>query len=237
MEIRPLPRICVSLLARTNREALIGLEQGFALADLVELRLDGLRKVNLKKLMASRKREMVITNRSPEEGGFSKGGEEDRVALLNQAVALGAGYVDLEIRTKTPLISTLKKTIAAHQGRTRLILSYHDFDKTPHPRELRQRLDQGIKAGADIVKLVSLATRMEDNLTLLALIPYGRKEGVEVIAFCMGEQGKISRVMAPLLGSFLTYASLARGKEAAPGQMTVEEMKEIFTLLGSSGKE
>lgn len=237
MESRLFPRICISLLARTNREALIGMEQAFAQTDLVELRLDGLRKVNLKKLMNSKKGQILITNRSREEGGFFNGGEEDRVALLNQAVTLGAEYVDLEIKTETSLISTLKKTITAHQGRTRLILSYHDFEKTPHPKELQQRLDQGIKAGADIVKLVSLAARKEDNLTVLDLIPYGREKGLEVIAFCLGESGKISRVMAPLLGSYLTYASLARGKEAAPGQMTVEEMKEIFTLLGASGKE
>ena len=58
-----------------------------------------------------------------------------------------------------------------------------------------------------------------------------QKKGLKIIAFCMGEQGKISRVMAPLLGSYLTYASLNKGEESAPGQLTVKEIKEVFRIL------
>jgi 3-dehydroquinate dehydratase type I len=72
---------------------------------------------------------------------------------------------------------------------------------------------------------------VDDNLEVLRLIPYARQKGVKVIAFCMGEKGKISRIVAPLLGSYLTYAAWSKGKEAAPGQMTIKEMMEIFRIV------
>jgi len=53
----------------------------------------------------------------------------------------------------------------------------------------------------------------------------------------MGEQGRISRVMAPLLGSHLTYAALDKGEEAAPGQMTVEEMKQVLNIISFGNEE
>jgi 3-dehydroquinate dehydratase type I len=158
------------------------------------------------------------------------------VALLTKAVALGSGYVDLEIRTGENLINNLKKTIETYQGRTQLILSYHNLARTPSLTDLRKKVEEGHRAGADIIKIVPYAEKMEDNLKALALIPYARKRGLEIITFCMGASGKISRIMAPFLGSYLSYASLSRGEESAPGQMTVGEMKHIFRILNSRSK-
>ncbi|MCG6533342.1 MAG: type I 3-dehydroquinate dehydratase, partial [Syntrophales bacterium LBB04] len=194
-------------------------------AQVLELRIDGIRRVNIKKLLAHKRGEILITNRSQGEGGFFLGGEQDRVALLIQAVASGADYVDVEMRTEAPLIDKLKEKIKTLQADTRLILSYHNFEKTPGHKELRKKLDEGRKAGADIVKIVPYARVMADNLKVLSLIPYAQKKGLKVIAFCMGEKGKLSRIMAPLLGSYLTYASWAKGMESAPGQMTGKELR------------
>ena len=124
-------RICVSITARTTREALVKMEEGFAQADILELRIDGIQRVNLKKLVGHNKGEIVITNRVKEEGGDFAGEEKERVALLLEAVALGADYVDVELRTAPVLIARLKKKIEACRGQTKLILSYHNFERTP----------------------------------------------------------------------------------------------------------
>ncbi|HEX7539055.1 MAG TPA: type I 3-dehydroquinate dehydratase, partial [Syntrophales bacterium] len=87
--------------------------------------------------------------------------------------------------------------------------------------------------GADIVKIVTLANRVEDNLRVLELIPQALGVGQDIIAFCMGEKGRLSRVAAPLLGSCIGYASLEDGAESAPGQLTAERMKKILRLLES----
>ncbi len=205
-------RICIPITAATTAEALRKMDAGFGLAEMLELRIDGIRKVNLERLLAFRKGELLVTNRVKEEGGGFSGTEKARMALLKKAVSLKSNYVDLEIRTEQVLRDELKKEIEAGQGHTRLILSYHNFERTPGLSDLRKKMEEGRKDGADIVKIVTFAERMEDNIKVLTLIPYARKRGLEIITFCMGAQGKISRVMAPLLGSYLTYAALARGK-------------------------
>ncbi len=224
-------RICVSITAKTTREALVKIEEGFAQADIVELRIDGIQGVNLPRLMKHAKGKVLITNRVKKEGGAFTRTEKERVTLLLEAVDLGADYVDLELRTEPGLMAELGKKIEAFQGRTKLILSYHNFGRTPSLKELRRRLDDGYAAGADIVKIVSHAQEMVDNLKVLGLIPYAQRKQKEIIAFCLGEKGKMSRVMAPLLGSYLTYASLNKGEELAPGQMTVRELKRMFGIL------
>lgn len=229
-------RICIPITAATTAEALLKIEEGFGLADFLELRIDGIRKVNLEKLLAVRKGKLMVTNRIKEEGGAFSGGEQKRVALLIKAVTLGSDYVDLEIRTEENLINKLKETIETYQGRTLLILSYHNLEKTPGLTDLRKKMEEGRRYGADIIKIVPYAEKMEDNLKVLALIPYARKRGLEIITFCMGASGKISRVMAPFLGSYLSYASLSRGEESAPGQMTVREMKHVFKILNDQGR-
>ncbi len=231
MSGRPPFRICVSVTAKITREAIDKMEEGFTRADMVELRIDGIRKINLKKMLALNGVEILVTNRSKEEGGAFPGSERERVSLLMEAAALGAGYVDLELRTDPGLLADLMAEIKAHDGETKLILSYHNHKETPSREALKKILEKGITAGADIVKIVSYAQKMEDNLKVLEIIPYARRLGKEIIAFCMGEKGRASRVMAPLLGSFLTFASLSRGEESAPGQMTVEELKQIFRIL------
>jgi len=224
-------RICIPITATTTQEALTKIKQGFAQAGMLELRIDGIQKVDLKKMLAEKKGEILVTNRVREEGGAFAGGERERVALLKKAIALGCDYVDLEIRTEEALILELKKKIADYQGRTRLILSYHNQERTPSLDALRKKVEEGHKAGADIVKIVTCAKKMEDNLTVLSLIPYAQKKGLKIIAFCMGAQGKITRIMAPMLGSYLTYASLEKGGESAPGQMTVKEIKQVLRIL------
>jgi 3-dehydroquinate dehydratase type I len=225
------PKICVPIMAKTTQEALIKMEEGFRQVGLLELRIDGLRKINLKKLLAHKKGEILVTNRMKEEGGAFAGAEEDRVGFLMEAVALGADFVDIEARTDRPYIIKMREKIEALQGHTRLILSTHYLDGTPPLNVLKKKVDEGLAAGADIIKIVSYGRRMEDNLKVFNLISYALKRPIPIITFCMGEKGKISRVMAPLLGACWTFAALAEGQGSAPGQMTVREMKQVFKIL------
>ena len=210
-------RICIPITAATTAEALLKMEQGFGLADILELRIDGIRKVDLEKLLAARKEELLITNRVKEEGGAFIGGEQKRVALLKKAVALGSDYVDLEIRTEENLINKLKKVIESCQGHTRLILSYHNLERTPSLKDLRKKMEEGQRTGADIIKIVPLARRMEDNLRVLALIPYARRRGLEIITFCMGASGKDQSDHGPAAGVLSDLCFYEQGARVGPG--------------------
>jgi 3-dehydroquinate dehydratase type I len=223
--------ICTAIVPETNEEALCLLARALPEADLVELRIDRIGEPDLPLLLRAGKERLLVTNRRRDEGGFFASCENRRMELLREAVDLGARYVDIEARTGEAAVSRLGKAIRAKKGKTRLIVSHHDFKGTPSRQTLVKRLRACRSLGADVVKIVTLAKTAEDNLRVLEIIPQALAMGQDIIAFCMGERGRLSRVAAPLLGSCMSYASLEDGAESAPGQLTAGEMKTILGIL------
>jgi 3-dehydroquinate dehydratase type I len=208
-------------------KALEAIEKTNYLADLIELRMDYLKEPELAPFMKDRKKPFIITNRRKEEGGRYRGDEQERFRILKKAVELGAEYVDVEMRSRRSLL----RDLIANKKRTKMMLSFHDFQRTPSQNELRRLCDRMNQLGADVVKIVTFAKSWEDNLQVLSLIPFARKKKQEIVTFCMGEKGKMSRIFAPWMGAAWTYASLSRVKTSAPGQLTVWEMEEIWEKL------
>ncbi len=229
--------ICVSILPRDSREALKEMRRAFAVADTVELRIDGMKAPDLPVLIGAKKGRLIVANRRAEEGGFFEGGERERVEQLKQAVSLGADCVDVEAGTSKRLIRGLFRAVAAKGGSTEVLVSRHDLRGTPPPRLLSEWLDAGRALGADIVKIVTYANAVEDNLRILQLISEARGKGQRITAFCMGPHGRISRIAAPVFGSELTYTCLRRDAGTAPGQLTVFEMRRALRCIGDEGRE
>jgi 3-dehydroquinate dehydratase type I len=225
--------ICISIVPGTNEEALSLLGRALPAADLVELRIDRIDKPDLPLLLSAGKDRLLVTNRRRDEGGFFALDENRRMALLNEAVDLGAGIVDVEARTGPGAVNALAGAIREKGGKTRLIVSHHDMVGTPTKRTLEKRLKTCRLLGADIVKIVTRANAEEDNLRVLEIIPQALRMGQDIAAFCMGEKGRLSRVAAPLLGSCISYASLEEGAEAAPGQLTADQMRSVLRILTS----
>ena len=223
--------LCIPIMTETTEEALRQMPRCFALADLVELRIDAIENVDLDSLLSSPGGKVVVTNRKGDEGGRFNENEENRVALLCKAVSLKADFVDIGLSTDPKLISVLAETIRKHGRRTQLIVSHHDFTGTPPMDDLFRIVDKSYRCGADIVKVATYARSMDDTMTILNLISTIQRQNRSIIAFCMGETGKISRVVAPLLGSVMTFATSEKGAESAPGQLTIHEMKEIFRIV------
>ena len=147
--------------------------------------------------------------------------------MLEEAIELGVDFVDVEIETERFL---LQKLITNKKG-TQAILSFHNFQGTPSLKELKRICDRMTQRGTDIAKIVTFAKSWEDNLLILSLIPYARKRGQEIVTFCMGEKGKMSRIFAPLMGAVWTYAALNKNRASAPGQLTVQALKNIWENL------
>ncbi|MEA2013762.1 MAG: type I 3-dehydroquinate dehydratase [Thermodesulfobacteriota bacterium] len=227
--------ICIPVVATTNETALEQMGRCFREADVVELRIDLIQDVDLPLLLSKRQGKVLVTNRKKEEGGKFSGTEDERVSLLCKAVAEGAELVDIELATASVLVKRLSDSIAKYEGRTQLVLSYHNHTETPSEGELLSLLDESIACGAPIIKIVTMAQSVRDNLRILNLLTHAKRGNRKIIAFCMGETGKISRVMAPFFGSYLSFAALERGAKSAPGQLTVTELKEIMRVINNDG--
>jgi len=151
--------------------------------------------------------------------------DDKRKKLLLAAIGAGAAFVDIEV--DAPDIYKQEIVKAAGAKGCEVIVSFHDNEKTPVREELEQIINWGFDSGADIVKIACQVDCKVDAARLLGLLDKERR----LIVVGMGEEGKIVRIVAPLLGSEIAYVSAGKGKESASGQMTVDElekkMKEI----------
>lgn len=193
-------------------------------ADLFELRIDLIGE-GWQNLVRKLGKPWLATNRPEAEGGRWQGPEARRIESLLYAVEFGAAIVDIEINT--PNLENIARMI---RKRTKLLLSYHDMERTPPFEDLKRIVQKQLNAGADICKVVSTAREPEDNLTALKLIR--DFPDAKIISFAMGTLGMLSRVLCPLAGGEFTYASVVKGKESAAGQMTVSEMRNIYGMVG-----
>lgn len=221
------PRICIPVVAASNEAARQCLPRIQTAGYLAELRLDYLERPDVAGLLTSPRGPVIVTNRLPTEGGRWHGTERDRQRLLEQAVVFGAEYVDVEFNADPDW----RRDLLAGRGASRIILSWHDVEGTSSPYRLADTMLAMIELGADIIKIVAQAHKPADSLAILALIPAALERGQEIIAFSMGAVGKYSRVVAPLLGGYLTFAVLEAGQESAPGQLTVAELLAIWSIL------
>jgi 3-dehydroquinate dehydratase type I len=220
-------KVCIPVVETTMGKALIAIKEANRWADIIEFRVDYLSGVKLPLLLENRKKLFIVTNRKKEEGGKYKGGERERLRVLQEAIDLGADYIDVELATERSFLQDLIR----NKRETQIILSFHDFRKTPSIKELQKLFGQMIQLGADVIKIVPFAGFWEDNLNILSLIPFAKERKQKIVAFCMGEKGKISRIFSPFFGAAWTYASLNKNKASAPGQLTVRELKDIWEKM------
>ena len=213
------PRIC-AVIVNSDVAAVKNVE---SLVDLFEVRID-LIGAGWRDIAAKLTKPWIACNRRKEEGGGWRGGEVDRVKELLSALELKPVIVDLELATEN-----LVEIVPQVKKQAKCLLSYHDFEGTPPLGELVGIVRRQMKAGADIGKVVTTATKFEDNLTALQLIADFRQ--ARVVSLAMGPLGSVSRVLCPLIGGEFTYASIETGKESAAGQITVRDLRKLYEVL------
>ncbi len=152
---------------------------------------------------------------------------------LLKAIEAGAKYVDLEV--EAPPMMGRKIRQACQEFGTMLIRSFHDFEGTPPEATLVSLLDKGRRFGGEVVKIVTTATCKADADRVMAL--YREAEPGTLVAFCMGPEGRESRLEALKQGAPFTYACLTAEEATAPGQWTAAEMDEAvygnFRFIGT----
>ena len=201
-------------------------------ADVVELRLDGMRDQRLAQGSLQLARPILATNRPVWEGGQFTGSEEERITLLCQAIAAGARYADIELRTEPTLRERVLQMARSHQ--CQVVISHHDFAMTPRSEHLQDTLNQMMASGAGIGKIVTTAADTQDALRVLALQGIARAHNFPLCAFAMGAAGRISRFATLYLGGFMTYAALTEAQATAPGQLTLAHLRALMGLFARS---
>jgi 3-dehydroquinate dehydratase I len=154
----------------------------------------------------------------------------ERLDKLKAAIAAGANYVDIEIESEPRYRETLSEFAKANN--CKVIISFHDYDKTPGLYDLLKVVEKAEYWKADVVKVACMVHDTRDAARLLALYNSTR---IKVISFGMGEKGKFSRLASLMLGAEFTYAAAEKSEGTAPGQLTRKQFEQAFDALKKSG--
>ena len=221
-------KTCISIAESSPNKIKIKLKAALKKSDYTEIRLDFLKMEQVPSALEIIKKDLnriVCTLRPKTEGGKFLGTEKERIAIIKLIAEYNPFLLDIEYNTlkkNKELVKYLKTT------KTKLLVSWHDFKKTPKDAELKNQINQMSKFSSN-VKIVSTAKSTEDATRMLEL--YSKKGKNNLISFAMGDAGRISRILCLYLGSPYTYVSL--GKAVAPGQFSVDEVNKIINLKKS----
>ena len=215
-------KTCVSIAEKNPKKIKRLLKNALLKSEYAEIRLDFVNPSEIPNVLQNIKEKIsrcVCTLRPKNEGGKFSGKENERISILKLISEYNPFLLDVEF-------NTLKKDQKLRQylkkSNTDILVSWHDFKKTPSIDRLNSRLTE-MKKLSNFVKIVTVAKSISDTSRIMSL--YNRSSKIKLIAFAMGEQAKFSRILCLHLGSPYTYVSL--GKAIAPGQFSLDDMKSL----------
>ncbi len=198
-----------------------------AKADFIEVRFDNLEETRrFEEISSATKIPLIAANKLPSEGGNFSGTHNQRWETLVYAAKSGFQYVDLDLTN----LKLKENIIDLKELGVKTIVSFHRFSDAFTVQEMQRILNEQISSGADVCKIIGTAKQVQDNLTALNFVSENAVK-TKLVCFCMGEQGRISRLLSPVFGAFFTFASLEEGSETAPGQISIKEMRTAYSLL------
>ncbi len=187
---------------------------------MVEFRLDKLSNFGTLEAIAREKTAPAIaTDKSNRDAST-------REKLLLGAASAGFEFVDVDLAS---MPSHTIDEVRSHGAE--VIVSFHDFSKTPSAEQLKQVLDSEVRAGGDVCKIVTTALSAHDNLSVLRFVAEKAGE-TRLVSFAMGRHGIPSRILSPLFGAEFTFASLNEAAKTADGQLTIDNVRSVWKLLG-----
>lgn len=237
------PRIAVSIMGKDDSELCEEIKKlDDVKFDIVEWRVDFYKDIEniecVKNVLHHIRKSLVnipviFTFRSKKEGGNKEISKEYYVELISEIVkSKEIDLVDVELFTGDELVKNIIDL--SHENEVKVIVSNHDFSKTPSKEEITQRLKKMISLGADLPKIAVMPKDMNDVLILLSATTEikERYKDNPIITMSMGKMGMISRVAGEFFGSSLTFGAVQEA--SAPGQIQCDDLEIILNLLHKS---
>ena len=235
------PKICVLVMGKNKAEVLEAAKKAVeSKADLIEWRADSLTEgefdEDFHNEILAKMREIIgempiiYTFRTLIEGGKEIENEKYKDLILSVANAGITDIIDVEIFSFKLKARDIIDEIHSFTN-VKVIGSYHDYEGTPDTAELVYRLSVIDNCNADILKIATMPHKKKDVMRIMTatILTYTRPNPKPIISIAMGNMGRVTRLLGGFTGSAITFASI--GRSSAPGQMDIEEVREILTKL------
>ena len=194
-----------------------------------ELRLDYLREFNHlenrlhQMLLELHFPQTIATCRRTEAGGQFEGGVDQQIALLQTAVRAGCQWVDVEVES----VNRLGTNVLRQFQPARVIVSYHNYRKTPPLGPIYRRL---ARMPVQVVKIAGFARELHDNLRIRRFAKAHRRRNPRLVSLGLGPSGLPSRLLALQWGCPFTYGSAGNHLGVAPGQLPADFMRSVYRI-------
>lgn len=208
--------ICIPIKKKSPDSLEKNLKTAQKLADIIEIwfdELENLHEKDLKKIFNQKKRPFIY--------------KSTKLSNLEKILRYRLEYIDLDLSTPIKIIQKVKNI----SPKTKIILSFHDYKKTPPKNELWKKIDKMLEKKAEIVKIACYANKYTDSLTMMEVLSELYNKDQKAICLCMGEEGKITRTAGHLLGNYLMYAPIKISEKTAKGQITAAKLGGIQNLI------
>lgn len=208
--------ICIPIKQKAIGSLFKELKKAEKTGDFIEIWFDELQNPDFKKLktLLEKVKKPII---------YKSFGDLEKTKNILQ---MKIDFIDLDIETDKKIITHIKKI----SPKTKIIISHHDFKKTPDAKTLKKIAEKITKKGADIIKIATFANAISDSFKMLEFLSNLSKKH-PAICLCMGKHGLITRTSGHLFGNYLMYAPLDLKNKTADGQITAKELKEIQQLI------
>ncbi|AGX87620.1 3-dehydroquinate dehydratase I [Candidatus Symbiobacter mobilis CR] len=173
---------------------------------------------------------LLFTMRSVVEGGQPVALDDEQIVALCAAVCAHAGiaWIDYEMRQPAERIAAVRAVAQTHG--VRLLLSFHDFGRTPSVEAMTAKFFLAQERGADVAKIAVMPHSIDDVLALLTATRHASKVlTIPVAGMSMGALGALSRWMGWTCGSALVF--VVGASSSAPGQVRIEDMREVLAKM------
>ena len=201
------------------------IRQACKMANGIELRLDDMTlPLDCRAIAALRAAcplPIVLTLRKASQGGLYLGTEEARLQDIFALCQIRPDYLDLEQEVPPSFLQNIQQKYPS----IRIIRSFHDFEKTPDDL---MALFQSLQHPAVYAyKIATFANSALDALRMLQFVKALHKKQT-VTGLCMGEHGKCTRFLSPVIGNAMCYASLEENEAVAPGQLSLSALLTTY---------
>lgn len=204
--------ICASIKNSQMSDVLDKLSKVPESYDIIEIWINEIEDLDLDSLIEKSTKSLLI-----------KFTDVSNLELISKCLDLNVAYIDIDLNDYEKCKEALQ-----NKKDTKMIVSYHDFEATPDIEEARTIIARINELGADIAKVIFTAKEATDNTVCMQLLKDAK---LDIISFCMGNKGKMSRIIGPDCGSKIAYIPPDESWKTAEGQMIFEEWKKIQSMI------
>ncbi len=208
--------ICAPIKKKSKKTVIKNLKTAQKLVDIIEIWFDEIKNIDgnfLLEIFSFKEKPFIYKSYSNLEN-------------IKKILSHKIEFIDLDVSSPFKII----KEVRSLSPKIKIILSFHDFKKTPSTQILKKIIKKMLIKKADIIKLAVYAKNFNDSLRILALLEELNKNKIKAICLCMGKEGRITRTSGHLFGNYLMYAPIKTEDKTADGQISVKELKDTLLL-------